>query len=61
MTTLTIPSKPLSINDALTDAGTSYWLKNALLSALDRDIVDAVNDAELLFELLSKKWQDEHC
>jgi hypothetical protein len=30
----------------------SYWLKDALRSAMRRDIVDAVNDAEFLAELL---------
>jgi hypothetical protein len=32
----------------LREPGTSHWMKNALSAALDRDPVDAVNDAELL-------------
>ncbi len=36
------------IRQILNGPGTSYWLKNALTSALNRDPVDAVNDAELL-------------
>ncbi len=36
------------IRQILNGPGTSYWLKNALTAALDRDPVDAVNDAELL-------------
>lgn len=33
--------------------GTSYWLKEALNRALDRDPVDAVDDAEALLQLLA--------
>ncbi len=36
------------IRQILNGPGTSHWLKNALTTALDRDPVDAVNDAELL-------------
>lgn len=40
------------IRQILNGPGTSYWLKNALTSALNRDPVDAVNDAELLALIL---------
>lgn len=30
---------------ALNDPATSYWLKDAIRSALKRDSVDAINDA----------------
>lgn len=33
----------------------SYWLKNALRAAMERDPVDAVNDAELLAEVLRQR------
>ena len=36
----------------ISDPACSYWLKDALSRALDRDPVDAVNDAEALFDLL---------
>lgn len=36
----------------LNEPSTSDWLKNAVKSAFNRDAVDAVNDAELLAELL---------
>lgn len=36
------------IGAILREPGTSQWMKDALSSALDRDPVDAVNDAELL-------------
>jgi hypothetical protein len=39
----------------LSDPSASFWLKEALCSALDRDPVDAVNDAEVLFRLLDKR------
>lgn len=34
---------------------TSYWLRDALGRALDRDPVDAVDDAEALHELLVQR------
>lgn len=43
------------IRQILNGPGTSYWLKNALTSALDRDPVDAVNDAELLAMVLGHR------
>lgn len=40
----------------------SYWIKDALKTALKRDIVDAVNDAEILVQVLKdtmlKKFND---
>lgn len=45
-----------TIDEVLADLATSGWMKNALLSALSRDPVDAANDAELLYQLL-----DGHC
>lgn len=35
--------------------GTSTWLKNSLTTALNRDPVDAVNDAELLAMVLGHR------
>jgi uncharacterized protein YwbE len=39
----------------LSGPGTSHWLKDTITSALDRDPVDAVNDAELLAMLLGHR------
>ena len=39
----------------LSGPGTSHWLKDALTSALDRDPMDAVNDAELLAMVLGHR------
>ncbi len=44
-----------SIGEVLTDPGASEWLKDALKSALSRDVVDAANDAELLARLLDRE------
>lgn len=40
------------------DPATSYWLKSALTSQLTRDPVDAVNDAELLLEILNRRLRE---
>ena len=43
------------IESILSDPNSSGWLKTALLSALDREPIDAVNDAEILSQAL-KDW-----
>jgi hypothetical protein len=43
------------IEQVLSDPAASYWLKFALRSALERDPVDAANDAEVLACLLEKR------
>ena len=49
----------MTVNDeiqaVLACSSSSLWLRNALTSALDRDSVDAANDAERLSELLSRR------
>lgn len=37
---------------------TSFWLQRSLQTALMRDPVDAVNDAEVLFQLLNQRLED---
>lgn len=37
------------------DYAASYWLKDALKSALLRDAVDSANDAELLADILKRR------
>lgn len=39
----------------LDDPAASFWLKNALRSALNRDPVDALNDAEWLVVALKER------
>jgi hypothetical protein len=44
------------LNTILNDPSASYWLKDALRSALRRDIVDALNDAEALLAILQDRF-----
>ena len=40
------------------DPGASYWLKVALADCLRRDIVDALNDVEVLRDILAEKLKE---
>jgi hypothetical protein len=51
-------AKEIEIEQVLDDSAASFWLKAALRSALDRDPVDAANDAELLAQLLDRRCQE---
>ncbi len=44
-----------TVEDLLKDPSTSFWLRNALTSALSRDPVDAANDAEVLARVLDRQ------
>lgn len=44
--------------EVLLDPAASDWIKSALRSALERDPVDAANDADLLARLLMARQQD---
>ena len=44
----------LSCVAILDDPCASFWIKNALRSALERDPVDALNDAEVLVNILQE-------
>ncbi len=46
---------PCAPEDTLRDPAASFWLKDALRSALSRDPVDAANDAEVLARLLEQR------
>jgi len=37
------------------DPAASDWLKESLMNAINRDPVDAANDAEVLYEILSQR------
>ncbi len=41
------------------DFAASYWLQHALETALRRDPVDALNDAEILVLALEQRLNDE--
>ena len=51
-------AKLAEIEQVLADPAASFWLKGALSSALDRDPVDAANDAEVLAQLLDRRCQE---
>ena len=59
-------SRPVEVSDAsdaeipdvLADAATSDWLKTALIAALRRDPVDALNDALVLAALLDSHLRE---
>lgn len=42
-----------SVDDLLADPAASHWLKNTLRAALERDPVDAANEAEVLARALA--------
>jgi hypothetical protein len=46
-----------TIEEVLRDPATSIWLRQSLSSALQRDPVDAANDAEILALLLARRCQ----
>lgn len=47
-----------SVAEVIASPATSYWLSSSLQSAVLRDPLDAVNDAELLLQLLQKRLDD---
>lgn len=59
---MTTPAEPSenraskhTIQDVLSDPAASFWLQSALRSALERDPVDAANDADVLAKLLNER------
>lgn len=51
-------TKSDEIHAVTTDPTASDWLRNALESALERDPVDAVNDAQFLLATLTARLDD---
>ena len=51
-------AEQIEIEQVLADPAASFWLKEALRSALTRDPVDAANDAEVLARLLDRRCQE---
>jgi len=47
--------KAVDLLEVLRNPATSYWLRDAIQSALKRDAVDALADAELLTALLAQR------
>ncbi len=52
---MTTPATRVRTEEILVDASTSTWLKTALREALERDPVDALNDALLLAGILEDR------
>ncbi|WOB11304.1 hypothetical protein [Piscinibacter gummiphilus] len=46
---------PLTVGEALASAESSTWVKAALLTAIERDPVDAANDADVLASVLDTR------
>jgi hypothetical protein len=46
-----------SVETLLRDPSTSFWMRNALVSAMSRDPVDSANDAELLAKVLNRRCE----
>lgn len=49
------PKSALSYDEILQSQDVSYWLKDAIKAAMQRDPVDALNDAELLVKVLRRR------
>ena len=47
-----------TVQDVLDDPATSVWLKVALAKALERDPVDALNDALVLAQALDNRLRE---
>lgn len=50
----------LTADDVFRDGSVSPWLKSALQGALERDVIDALNDALLLASVLEEKLRAEY-
>lgn len=48
-------SSSATVDRVLADHSTSSWLKRAVIDLLQRDAVDAANDAELLSALMTDR------
>jgi hypothetical protein len=46
----------MNLNEILEDPGISYWLKDAIKTAYERDPVDALHDARRLLKMLGVRY-----
>jgi hypothetical protein len=46
----------MNLNEVLEDPGISYWLKDAIKTAYERDPVDALHDARRLIKMLAERY-----
>ena len=52
--------KTPTVKTILADPSASYWLQNAIKTAGNRDILDALRDAETLVAVLTTNLNNEH-
>ncbi len=45
------------VADVLADPACSYWLRDRIREALERDPLDALRDAETLVAVLEARWR----
>lgn len=57
----TTPTAQGTLETILKDPSASFWLKASLQTALERDAIDAANDAERLAELLRHRAEAYLC
>ena len=46
----------MTLNEILNDPGISYWLKDAIKTAYERDPIDALHDARRLLKMLGERY-----
>lgn len=46
----------LNEREILADPSASHWLKSQLVATKSRDVVDAINDAEVLLNVLQQRF-----
>ena len=46
----------MNLNEILEDPGVSYWLKDAIKTAYERDPIEALHDARWLLEMLGERY-----
>lgn len=46
------------INNILKDYSASFWLKKAIAELLNRDLLDAARDAEVLHRIMEKRVKE---
>ncbi len=46
----------MTLKEILADPGISYWLKDAIKTAYERDPVEAIHDAHRLLKILGERY-----
>jgi len=56
--TMQLGSTDALVQGTINDPSTSYWLKEALVTLIQRDPVDAANDARILADLMQSRLEE---